>query len=92
MPVLAESRFIYGAFANGFTAIDALEPGGVVDVLQAREDLSPAQYAKFVAEWLEAGATVIGGCCEVGPEHIKALDELLLRRGHTKLTWQDLAA
>ena len=92
MPVLAESRFIYGAFANGFTAIDALEPGGVVDVLQAREDLSPAQYANFATEWLEAGATVIGGCCEVGPEHIKALDELLLRRGHTKLTWQDLAA
>ena len=92
MPVLAESRFIYGAFANGFTAIDALEPGGVVDVLQAREDLSPAQYAKFAAEWLEAGASVIGGCCEVGPEHIKALDELLLRRGHKKLTWQDLAA
>lgn len=92
MPVLAESRFIYGAFANGFTAIDALEPGGVVDVLQAREDLSPAQYAKFAAEWLEAGATVIGGCCEVGPQHIKALDQLLLSRGHQKLAWQDLAA
>ena len=61
-------------------------------MLQAREDLSPAQYARFAAEWLETGATVIGGCCEVGPEHIKALDELLLRRGHKKLTWQDLAA
>ena len=92
MPVLAESRFIYGAFANGFTAIDALEPGGVVDVLQAREDLSPAKYARFAAEWLEAGATVIGGCCEVGPQHIKALDQLLLSRGHQKLAWQDLAA
>lgn len=92
MPVLAESRFIYGAFANGFTAIDALEPGGVVDVLQAREDLSPAQYANFATEWLEAGATVIGGCCEVGPQHIKALDQLLQSRGHQKLTWQDLAA
>ena len=92
MPVLAESRFAYGAFANGFTAIDALEPGGVVDVLHAREDLSPIQYAAFAAEWLDAGATVIGGCCEVGPEHIKALDTLLQDRGHRKLTWGDLAA
>ncbi len=92
MPMLAQSRFIFGAFANGFTAIDALEPGGVVDVLQARKDLSPVQYAKFATEWLDAGATVIGGCCEVGPEHIKALDELLLSRGHKKLTWQELAA
>ena len=92
MPVLAESRFVYGAFANGFTAIDALEPGGVVDVLQARDDLSPTHYAAFAAEWLDAGATVIGGCCEVGPEHIQALNALLQDRGHKKLTWAELAA
>ncbi len=92
MPVLAESRFVYGAFANGFTAIDALEPGGVVDVLEARHDLDPEQYAKFAAEWLDAGASVIGGCCEVGPEHIQALDTLLQDRGHQKLTWAELAA
>ena len=92
IPVLNQSRFAFGAYANGFTAIDALEPGGVVDVLEARHDLDPEQYAKFAAEWLDAGATVIGGCCEVGPEHIKALDTLLHDRGHQKLTWADLAA
>ena len=81
-----------GAYANGFTAIDALEPGGVVDVLEARHDLDPEQYAKFAAEWLEAGASVIGGCCEVGPDHIKALSTLLQSRGHEQLAWGDLAA
>lgn len=92
IPILRESRFAFGAYANGFTAIDALEPGGVVDVLEARHDLDPEQYAKFAAEWLEAGASVIGGCCEVGPDHIKALSTLLQSRGHEQLAWGDLAA
>ena len=92
IPILKQSRFAFGAYANGFTAIDALEPGGVVDVLEARHDLDPEQYAKFAAEWLDAGASIIGGCCEVGPEHIQALDTLLQDRGHQKLTWGDLAA
>ena len=92
IPILKESRFAFGAYANGFTAIDALEPGGVVDVLEARHDLDPEQYAKFAAEWLDAGASVIGGCCEVGPDHIKALSTLLQSRGHEPLAWGDLAA
>ncbi|MFL2501726.1 MAG: homocysteine S-methyltransferase family protein [Luminiphilus sp.] len=92
IPILKESRFPFGAYANGFTAIDALEPGGVVDVLEARHDLDPEQYAKFAAEWLDAGASVIGGCCEVGPDHIKALSTLLQSRGHEQLAWGDLAA
>ena len=92
MPILRESRFAFGAYANGFTAIDALEPGGVVDVLEARHDLDPEQYAKFAAEWLDAGACVIGGCCEVGPDHIRALSELLKSRGHSQLAWSDLVA
>ena len=92
IPILKESRFAFGAYANGFTAIDALEPGGVVDVLEARHDLDPEQYAKFAAEWLDAGASVIGGCCEVGPHHIKALSTLLQSRGHAQLAWGDLAA
>ena len=92
IPILTESRFAFGAYANGFTAIDALEPGGVVDVLEARHDLDPEQYAKFAAEWLDAGASVIGGCCEVGPDHIKALSTLLQSRGHEQLAWGDLAA
>ena len=92
LPVLAKSRFRFGAFANGFTSVTALEPGGVVDVLEARQDLGPDQYAAFANSWLDAGATVIGGCCEVGPDHIKALDILLQKRGHEKLAWRDLAA
>ena len=49
-------------------------------------------HAENAAEWLEAGASVIGGCCEVGPDHIKALSTLLQSRGHEQLAWGDLAA
>ena len=92
LAMLSESRFPFGAFANGFTSIDALEPGGVVDVLEARKDLGPEQYAAFAESWLDAGASVIGGCCEVGPDHIRALSTLLKSRGHEQLAWSDLAA
>ena len=90
IPILQQSHFAFGAYANGFTAVGALEPGGVVDVLEARRDLDPEQYAQFAAEWLGAGASVIGGCCEVGPGHIKALDALLKSRGCERLAWADL--
>ena len=92
IPILQRSHFAFGAYANGFTAVGALEPGGVVDVLEARRDLDPEQYAQFASEWLDAGATVIGGCCEVGPDHIKALDGLLKSRGCERLAWADLTA
>jgi S-methylmethionine-dependent homocysteine/selenocysteine methylase len=90
LPVLANAGCPFGAYANGFTAIDALEPGGVVDVLEARNDLNPDQYALFVAQWLEMGATIIGGCCEVGPAHIAAMHRLVSDRGLNSAGWQAL--
>jgi len=64
-----------GAYANGFNGISQsfLSTGSAVDKLRARTDLDPAAYAAFAARWVEDGATIIGGCCEVGPAHIRAL-------------------
>jgi len=33
----------------------------------------PARYAAWARTWIDAGATVIGGCCGTGPDHIRAL-------------------
>jgi S-methylmethionine-dependent homocysteine/selenocysteine methylase len=30
-------------------------------------------YARFAAVWHTAGASILGGCCGIGPEHITAL-------------------
>jgi S-methylmethionine-dependent homocysteine/selenocysteine methylase len=41
-----------------------------------REDLDPEGYAQWTRKWLAAGASIVGGCCGIGPEHIAALAEL----------------
>ncbi|AZO46574.1 MAG: homocysteine S-methyltransferase [Mesorhizobium sp.] len=71
-----------GAYANGFTAVEALKHGGTVDVLHARHDLDPEAYAGQAIGWVEAGAHIVGGCCEVGPAHIAALRGRLEQAGH----------
>ncbi|MEM9366464.1 MAG: homocysteine S-methyltransferase family protein [Planctomycetota bacterium] len=82
MPILAESGLPFGGFANGFTKIDALQIGGTVDGLKARTDLGPGQYADHAMAWILAGASIVGGCCEVGPAHIKELASRLNEAGH----------
>ncbi len=82
MPILAKSDCPFGGYANGFVSIDALRPGGTVSGLQARQDMIPDQYADHAMAWVDQGATIIGGCCEVGPAHIAHLRERLIGAGH----------
>jgi S-methylmethionine-dependent homocysteine/selenocysteine methylase len=83
MPDLVATGPPTGGYANGFTAIPkTFLPGKTKDQLKTREDLDPAAYAAFALGWVEAGATIVGGCCEVGPDHIAVLRERLLAAGH----------
>lgn len=71
----------FGGYANGFSMIPdkwAIADSGI-EALGTREDLGPDAYAAFAGKWLEAGATIIGGCCEVGPAHIARLAQILGR-------------
>lgn len=72
----------YGAYANGFTAIDKLMPGGTVEELAARDDLDPQRYSDFALAWSGRGSAIVGGCCEVGPAHIARLAERLVEDGY----------
>jgi S-methylmethionine-dependent homocysteine/selenocysteine methylase len=68
-----------GGYANGFAAIPemwSIKKG--VSELGQRHDLNPDAYAAHVRQWIEAGANIVGGCCEVGPEHIKRICEVLM--------------
>lgn len=84
MPQLVKAPCRSGGYANGFTSVDALKPGGTVDSLSARQDLGPQTYADIVMGWVESGATIIGGCCEVGPGHIAELDSRLKADGYPR--------
>jgi S-methylmethionine-dependent homocysteine/selenocysteine methylase len=41
--------------------------------------LSPDEYLVEAGSWVSDGAQIIGGCCGVGPEHIRVLAERLAR-------------
>ena len=72
----------FGGYANAFTSVAPLQPGGTVDSLSARTDLGPDAYAAHALRWVAQGATLVGGCCEVGPEHIATLAERLSAEGY----------
>ncbi len=75
MAIMSDRGGRYGAYANGFTKISEAfkQAGATVDELTARQDLSPARYLEFADGWVDSGASIVGGCCEVGPEHIRKL-------------------
>ncbi|MBW2473962.1 MAG: homocysteine S-methyltransferase family protein [Deltaproteobacteria bacterium] len=79
LPLLAGQGIPLGAYANGFVKIapDYLQEGATVDILQARKNLGPEVYTQFAEDWTKQGATIIGGCCEVGPAHIEELAKRL---------------
>lgn len=65
-----------GVYANAFppqpkeaTANDGLD--------ELREDLDPLGYLEWAKDWQQRGASMIGGCCGIGPEHIAALKQSL---------------
>jgi len=40
-------------------------------------DMAPAQFAQGLAACIEAGATIVGGCCGTTPQHIRAVAEMI---------------
>ncbi|MBE2275180.1 MAG: homocysteine S-methyltransferase family protein [Rhodobacteraceae bacterium] len=74
----------FGAYANGFSEISdlPLPEGDAVPGYCARHDLTPDRYTAFALQWVEMGATLVGGCCEVGPAHIRHLHAALVAAGH----------
>ncbi|MEA2117514.1 homocysteine S-methyltransferase family protein [Halovibrio sp. HP20-50] len=82
MQELTELNVPFGGYANGFASVAPLQPGGTVDKLASRTDLGPTAYAEHALRWVELGATVVGGCCEVGPAHIAALAQRLTDKGY----------
>ena len=44
-------------------------------------DMTPAAFAAGIAKCIDAGATLVGGCCGTTPEHIRALADMLNNKG-----------
>ncbi|WP_211216945.1 homocysteine S-methyltransferase family protein [Desulfobacter curvatus] len=63
-----------GAYANAFPpqTEDAKANEKLNDI---RADLTPSSYLSWAQKWVQDGATLIGGCCGIGPEHIAVLSK-----------------
>jgi S-methylmethionine-dependent homocysteine/selenocysteine methylase len=63
-----------GVYANAFPAQEK-DAQANSTLHEIRMDLDPTGYLDFVDTWCRNGATIIGGCCGIGPEHIATIEE-----------------
>lgn len=62
-PMLRRNEGDYAVVASD----DSASQGAVV------KTLTPGAYSKFAVEWFASGASIIGGCCGIGPQHMAAV-------------------
>ncbi len=68
-----------GGYANRFVASHTSTGEANSDLSLFRDDLDPDAYGGFVEQWLDRGATIVGGCCGIGPDHVAHLAQLATR-------------
>ncbi|WP_047607231.1 homocysteine S-methyltransferase family protein [Rahnella aquatilis] len=68
------SQLDIGVYANAFEPSDN-KRGANEGLSKMRQDTDPAGYLDFAKDWVAQGATLVGGCCGIGPEHIAALKQ-----------------
>lgn len=61
-----------GVYANAFPSDDGRK-GANEGISRLRDDISPETYRDWGRDWRHRGASLLGGCCGIGPGHIRAL-------------------
>ena len=57
-------------------AVLASKSGNLNEFLGVRKDVKPEKRSEFAKKFKNSGATILGGCCETRPSHIKAFASL----------------
>ena len=69
--------FITTCPKSGYTnSNNKSKSGNPNEFLGQRKDLTPKKMALFVKKFKDAGATILGGCCETRPAHIEEMAKL----------------
>ena len=50
--------------------------GNPITVLGKNTDLNESKFYEYSKKFMENGATILGGCCEIRPSHIKEISKL----------------
>ena len=61
---------------GGYTNNYGKSNGNPNEFLGQRTDLNPIKIAEFAKKFKDGGATILGGCCETRPSHIKEIAKL----------------
>jgi S-methylmethionine-dependent homocysteine/selenocysteine methylase len=65
-----------GAYAHGGGVRDQIgQAPNILPEGQSVAGADPQNYLDYAHEWIACGATIIGGCCGITPEHISTLSE-----------------
>ena len=70
------NAFITTAPKDGYLTNYAKSNGNPNEFLGQRKDLDPKKMLEFVKRFKNSGATILGGCCETRPSHIKEISTL----------------
>ncbi|MDF5890329.1 homocysteine S-methyltransferase family protein [Pseudomonas syringae pv. syringae] len=73
----ASAEVEIGVYANAFPVVSE-DAEANATLLEIRKDLGSASYLRWALRWQAQGASIIGGCCGIGPEHIAELNEHML--------------
>jgi homocysteine S-methyltransferase len=70
------NAFITTTPKDGYLANYLKSNGNPNEFLGQRKDLTPEKISEFAKKFKDAGATILGGCCETRPVHIKEISLL----------------
>ncbi len=82
---LQNQNLPYGFKVNAFEnipedfIIDPVSSPQPTSVLGVRKNFNPNAFKDFVVKTIKQGASLLGGCCEIKPQHIESLKSISLK-------------
>ena len=70
----------FGALPNAFVTVNDLDIHNDVSILKKRSDLNIDKFTGEILSYIKNNASIIGGCCEVGPKYIEALKNKIFNK------------
>ena len=68
--------FVTTKLRESYTSVFLGKKSNPNEILGKRQDLTPIKIQEIAKKFKNAGATILGGCCETSPSHIKAIANL----------------
>ncbi len=68
--------FVTTKIKEGYTSVFLGKKSNPNEFLGKRKDLTPDKIALIAKKFKDAGATILGGCCETSPSHIEAISKI----------------